>query len=106
MRLKGSTPLKYGLRMNMEDKYREIKKEISQLSGIPITQLLLVEIFGALIKVSHRSYSRYPRFCLYCQKSSGFEIIESRGIRPIPPILKLNCLNLANLVEACATQII
>lgn len=56
MRLDGSTPVKYGLRMNMDDKYKCIKQQISQLSNIPYTQLLLVEVFGALVKVIYIIY--------------------------------------------------
>ena len=51
MRLDGSTPTKYGLRLNMEEKYRGLKQHLTELSGIPAPQLLLVEIFGALVKV-------------------------------------------------------
>ena len=52
MRLDGSVPVKYGLRLNMDEKYRTLKKQLSELSGIPAMQILLVEIFGALVKVS------------------------------------------------------
>ena len=51
IRLDGSTPTKYGLRLNMEEKYRGLKQQLTDLSGIPALQILLVEIFGALVKV-------------------------------------------------------
>ena len=52
MRLDGSTPTKYGLRLNMDEKYKGLKKQLSQLTGIPMPQILLVEILGALVRVS------------------------------------------------------
>ena len=52
MKLNGSVPVKYGVRLNMDEKYRTLKKQLSELSGIPAMQILLVEIFGALVKVS------------------------------------------------------
>ena len=51
MRLDGSVPVKYGLRLNMDEKYRGLKRHLSELSSIPPGHILLVEIFGALVKV-------------------------------------------------------
>lgn len=51
MRLDGSTPTKFGLRLNMEEKYCGLKHHLNKLSGIPACQLLLVEILGAQVKV-------------------------------------------------------
>ena len=56
MRLDGSTPTKYGLRLNMDEKYKGLKKQLSQLTSIPMPQILLVEIFGALVKVGEVLY--------------------------------------------------
>ncbi|KAK7088275.1 hypothetical protein V1264_022210 [Littorina saxatilis] len=52
-RLDGSVPIKYGLRLNMDEKYKTLKQELSSLSGIPADQLLLVEILGPIVKVSY-----------------------------------------------------
>ncbi len=52
MRLDGRVPIKYGLRLNMDEKYKALKKQLSLLSSIPPSQVLLVEIFGALVKVN------------------------------------------------------
>ena len=35
----------------MDEKYRGLKKQLSELTLIPVTQILLVEISGAFIKV-------------------------------------------------------
>ncbi|XP_076452524.1 ubiquitin carboxyl-terminal hydrolase 32-like isoform X2 [Babylonia areolata] len=53
-RLDGSTPVKYGLRLNMDEKYKALKQELSTLSGIPADQLLLVEILGPIVKTLPR----------------------------------------------------
>ncbi|XP_074640674.1 ubiquitin carboxyl-terminal hydrolase 32-like [Tubulanus polymorphus] len=50
MKLDGSVPVKYGLRLNMDEKYKTLKKQLSLLSDIPQEQLLLVEIYGATVK--------------------------------------------------------
>ncbi|KAK7480047.1 hypothetical protein BaRGS_00028684 [Batillaria attramentaria] len=51
-RLDGSVPVKYGLRLNMDEKYKALKRELCTLSGIPADQLLIVEIMGPIVKVS------------------------------------------------------
>ncbi|KAI0214877.1 Ubiquitin carboxyl-terminal hydrolase 32 [Lamellibrachia satsuma] len=50
VRLDGSTPTKYGLRLNMDEKYKGLKSHLGELCDIPATQLLLAEVFGALVK--------------------------------------------------------
>ena len=52
VRLDESCPVKYGLRLSMDEKYRGVKKQLSELSGIPASQLLLVDVYGALVRVS------------------------------------------------------
>ena len=53
MRLDGSVPIRYGLRLNMEAKYKAFKKQLGELCNIPPEQLLLVEVGGAMVRVSH-----------------------------------------------------
>lgn len=50
-RLDGSVPIKYGIRLNMDEKYKVLKKELSQLTSIPVDQILFVEIMGPIVKV-------------------------------------------------------
>ena len=52
MTLDGSVPIKYGVRLNMDEKYRMLKKALSELTDIPTNQILLVEILGPVVKVS------------------------------------------------------
>lgn len=42
--LDGSIPIKYGLRLNTEAKYLELKEEMQKLCGIAIDRLLLAEV--------------------------------------------------------------
>ena len=49
--LEGTTPTKYGLLLNNDDRYKDVKRELSKYCGLSCSQLLLVEIFGASVKV-------------------------------------------------------
>ena len=51
MRLDGSQPVKYGIKVEVDDKYRSLKQSLSELCGIPSSKLLLVEISGSVIRV-------------------------------------------------------
>ena len=53
--LHGSTPTKYGLLLNQDDKCRAVKKQLATYSGLPVASLLLVEVFGACIKVGRNN---------------------------------------------------
>lgn len=45
-----SCPVKYGLRVNIDEKYRGLKRQLSDLCGIAASQLLLVDVCGALVR--------------------------------------------------------
>lgn len=49
--LEGTTPTKYGLLLNNDDRYKDVKRDLSKYCGLSCSQLLLVEIFGASVKV-------------------------------------------------------
>ncbi|CAL1537349.1 unnamed protein product, partial [Lymnaea stagnalis] len=49
-KLDGSVPVKYGLRLNMDEKYKTLKREVSKLSNIPVEELLIVEVSGPIVK--------------------------------------------------------
>ncbi|XP_059179325.1 ubiquitin carboxyl-terminal hydrolase 32-like isoform X2 [Physella acuta] len=49
-KLDGSVPVKYGLRLNMDEKYKSLKREVSYLSNIPPGELLIVEVNGPNVK--------------------------------------------------------
>ena len=61
VRLNESHAVKYGLCLNMEEKYRGLKKQLSVLCGVPACRLLLVDVYGTLVRVGVVA-SPYP-FC-------------------------------------------
>ncbi|XP_031330548.1 ubiquitin carboxyl-terminal hydrolase 32-like isoform X2 [Photinus pyralis] len=48
--LSGETPIKYGLRLNSEAKYSELKSQLHDLCNIPPSQLLLAEVSHSQIQ--------------------------------------------------------
>ena len=62
MFLDGRQPVKYGLRMEIDDKYLSLKKELAKLCGIPETRLLLAEVYSSLIRVSVYSLYATPEW--------------------------------------------
>ncbi|XP_064831418.1 ubiquitin carboxyl-terminal hydrolase 32-like [Oncorhynchus masou masou] len=48
--LDGSTPVRFGLRLNMDDKYTGLKKQLSELCGLKPEQILLAEVHTSNIK--------------------------------------------------------
>ena len=48
----GRHPIRYGLRMEIDDKYQSLKTELSQLCGVPASRLLLAEVCNSFIRVS------------------------------------------------------
>jgi len=51
VRLDGSQPVRYGLKLEMDDKYRSLKQSVADRCGITGSRLLLVEVYGAMIMV-------------------------------------------------------
>ena len=51
VRLDGTTPVRYGLKLEVDDKYRALLTALSQLTGIKRSNLILVEIYGAMVRV-------------------------------------------------------
>ena len=49
LRLDGSVPVKYGLRMSIDDRYSALKEALSKLCGLAPNELLLVEVRTTLI---------------------------------------------------------
>ena len=52
MFLDGRQPMKYGLRLEMDEKYEQLKEELAKLCEIPPARLLLVEMYASNIRVS------------------------------------------------------
>lgn len=52
MFLDGRQPVKYGLKLEMDEKYKQLKEELSELCEVPSSRLLLVEMYASNIRVS------------------------------------------------------
>ncbi|XP_027900857.1 ubiquitin carboxyl-terminal hydrolase 32 isoform X6 [Xiphophorus couchianus] len=50
IKLDGSTPVRYGLRLNMDEKYTGLKKLLSELCSLKPEQILLAEVHASNIK--------------------------------------------------------
>jgi ubiquitin carboxyl-terminal hydrolase 6/32 len=55
MFLDGRQPIKYGLKLEMDEKYRHLKEELSKLCNLPSSRLLMVEVYASNIRVSGTS---------------------------------------------------
>ena len=51
MRLDGSQPVRYGIKMELDDKYRRLKEIVSDMCGVALANLRLAEVYGATVKV-------------------------------------------------------
>lgn len=54
IRLDGSVPIKYGLRLNMDDKYGNLKQQLSTLCNILPFYIKLAELSGSQIRVNNQ----------------------------------------------------
>ena len=52
MFLDGRQPVKYGLKLEIDEKYRLLKEELGKLCEVPPSCLLLVEMYASNIRVS------------------------------------------------------
>uniref|UniRef100_A0A3B4XDU5 Ubiquitin carboxyl-terminal hydrolase 32 n=1 Tax=Seriola lalandi dorsalis TaxID=1841481 RepID=A0A3B4XDU5_SERLL len=50
IKLDGSTPVRYGLRLNMDEKYTGLKRQLSELCSLKPEQILLAEVHTSNIK--------------------------------------------------------
>ncbi|XP_031429479.1 ubiquitin carboxyl-terminal hydrolase 32 isoform X2 [Clupea harengus] len=50
IKLDGSTPVRYGLRLNMDEKYTGLKKQLSELCGLKPEQILLAEVHNSNVR--------------------------------------------------------
>lgn len=60
IKLDGTTPVRYGLRLNMDEKYTGLKKQLSELCSLKPEQILLAEVHTSNIKVWIRSLLMVP----------------------------------------------
>ena len=71
--------MKYGVRLAMDEKYKALKKSLSELTDIPTNQILLVEILGPVVKVSFQlsHVARKPALCMRENKSADQLLISA-----------------------------
>lgn len=51
MKLDGSQPVRYGIKLELDDKYRRVKEVVAEMCGICPSSLRLAEVYGATVKV-------------------------------------------------------
>lgn len=49
VRLDGSQPIRYSLKLELDAKYRLLREELARLSGVYC--VLLVDVFGGIVRV-------------------------------------------------------
>ena len=78
VRLDGSQPVRYGLKLEVDEKYRLMKEQLSELCGVPYSRLLLVEVYGALVKVRGRTWDLFvPWTIIYIYIALGFSFLKN-----------------------------
>ena len=72
VRLDGSQPVRYCLRQGMDDKYRRVKENVSVLTDISVSQFVLVDVYGGIVRVRHSRATNcgYPLFSTCTELSS------------------------------------
>lgn len=50
VRLDGSVPVRYGLQLNPDERYASLKQQLAPLCGLSPPQLLLAEVWGAVVR--------------------------------------------------------
>ena len=53
VRLDGSQPVRYCLKQRMEDRYHNLREQLSQMASIHCNHFILVDVYGGTIRVSH-----------------------------------------------------
>uniref|UniRef100_A0A3Q4MGY3 ubiquitinyl hydrolase 1 n=1 Tax=Neolamprologus brichardi TaxID=32507 RepID=A0A3Q4MGY3_NEOBR len=68
IKLDGSTPVRYGLRLNMDEKYTGLKKQLSELCSLKPEQILLAEVHSSNIKYPFtlRVVGKDGNSCAWC----------------------------------------
>lgn len=66
IKLDGTTPVRYGLRLNMDEKYTGLKKQLSELCGLKPEQILLAEVHSSNIKVKRKKKFLQISYCYLC----------------------------------------
>jgi len=97
----GSTPIKYGLTLDMEDKCSVIPPKLARVCGVPPSNLVLVDIIQSQIRVisSHEQKVRNLNgSCIYAYEvprspegnSNNVNVVASSQVGPAPVVTNVN----------------
>ncbi|XP_062601497.1 ubiquitin carboxyl-terminal hydrolase 32-like isoform X2 [Saccostrea cucullata] len=106
-RLDGSVPVKYGIRLNMDEKYKALKKELSSLTGIPPGQILFVEIMGPIVKALPQDNHKVKTLIggvLYAYELPPHEEIKPMTIEEEKGTVPKNSVGLNDIQRGLATK--
>jgi len=92
VKLDGSVPVKYGMRLNMDSKYSAVKEHLSQLTGLPVCKLVLAEVASAQLKVRLGLFI-HTHFLLIGKNYRSVFLMLTKS-KPNTPVLcmRMNCL--------------
>ena len=79
MKQDGSMPVKYGLVLDMEAKYSDIRPLLSRLSRVPTDHLLLVDIVQSQFRVSAHEETKLKGLNGSCLFAYEFRPLEAVG---------------------------
>lgn len=106
-RLDGSVPIKYGIRLNMDEKYKALKKELSRLTSIPPDQILFVEIMGPIVKALPKDNQMVKTLVggvLYAYELPPHEEIKPMTIEEEKGTVLKNSVGLNDIQRGLATK--
>ena len=81
IRFDGSTPIKYGVRVEYEACFGQVKEEVEKMSGVPADRIFLVQLSGPMIKDIVSDDSRVRDWSNFLASGTlfGYEITEYKG---------------------------
>jgi hypothetical protein len=81
IRFDGSTPTKYGVRVEYEACFGQVKEELERMSGVPADRIFLVQLNGPMIKDIASDDSRVRDWSNFLASGTlfGYEIAECRS---------------------------
>ncbi|XP_065891186.1 ubiquitin carboxyl-terminal hydrolase 32-like isoform X2 [Dysidea avara] len=82
VRLDGTTPVRYSLREEMDHKYLNLKKSLSELSGIPVHCLQLCEVMAAYVRTWLRDTTKISS-AIFGGSLYAYEVPEPPAPQPV-----------------------
>ncbi|KAI1231743.1 hypothetical protein IHE44_0007375 [Lamprotornis superbus] len=101
IKLDGTTPVRYGLRLNMDEKYTGLKKQLSELCGLKPEQILLAEVHSSNIKNFPQDNQKVRLSISTGPSANGVPTILMNGDVPKPSLIPNG---MPNTVVPCGTE--